>query len=80
MLSIKGIFKNGTALPLEKVDGHDNQPVIITFLTGKETGFDEEDDWNVLNQLIESCAVKTGIGDLAHQHDHYLYGAPKKDE
>ncbi len=28
---------------------------------------------------IHSAAVKTGISDLAHQHDHYLYGLDKRD-
>ncbi len=27
---------------------------------------------------IEDIAVETGISDLAEQHDHYLYGVPKK--
>lgn len=27
---------------------------------------------------LESVAVATGISDLASQHDHYLYGVPKK--
>jgi hypothetical protein len=28
--------------------------------------------------LILECQVDTGIPDLASQHDHYLYGTPKK--
>lgn len=28
---------------------------------------------------LASLAVKTGIKDLATNHDHYLYGMPKKD-
>jgi hypothetical protein len=26
-----------------------------------------------------AAAVRTGIPDLAHQHDHYLYGLDKRD-
>jgi hypothetical protein len=26
-----------------------------------------------------TAAVRTGISDLAHQHDHYLYGLDKRD-
>jgi hypothetical protein len=26
-----------------------------------------------------ATAVRTGIPDLAHQHDHYLYGLDKRD-
>ena len=80
MLSVKGIFRKGTAFPTEKVDGRENQQVIITFLKDDETGVDEEGDWDDLIQLVEASIVETGIEDLAHQHDHYLYGAPKKDE
>jgi hypothetical protein len=28
---------------------------------------------------IHAMAVRTGIPDLAHQHDHYLYGTEKQD-
>ena len=35
--------------------------------------------WDALTALIEECQVDTGITDLAHQHDHYLYGTPKRE-
>jgi hypothetical protein len=28
---------------------------------------------------VHSAAVRTGIPDLAHQHDHYLYGLDRRD-
>jgi hypothetical protein len=28
---------------------------------------------------LDNFAIDTGIPDLAAQHDHYLYGFPKKD-
>jgi hypothetical protein len=40
---------------------------------------EDESAWDALEQLLEVCAVETGITDLAHQHDHYLYGKPKKE-
>jgi hypothetical protein len=27
---------------------------------------------------VDKIAIETGIPDLASQHDHYLYGVPKK--
>ena len=39
-----------------------------------------DEDWDSMMQLIEECQMNTGIGDLAHQHDHYLYGKPKRSE
>lgn len=36
----------------------------------------EDDPWDCLN--IDEIAVDTGIKDFAENHDHYLYGIPKK--
>jgi len=82
MLSVKGTFQDGVAYPAEPIAERNGQVVIITFL--------EEDNlptqpttnkaaWDALQQLVEDCAVETGISDLAHQHDHYLYGQPKQE-
>lgn len=79
MLSVKGIFKDGKAQPVKYIEGRENQPVIITFLVDEKIK-DDEDDWDNLIQLIKDCTMDTGIEDLAHQHDHYLYGTSKKDE
>ena len=90
MLSVRGIFKDGKIQPMEDIEGRDNQPVIITFLEdedikSREAGFhqteaNDEDDWDNLIQLVKDCAVSTGIEDLAHQHNHYLYGTTKRNE
>ena len=39
----------------------------------------DETGWEALQQLVRACEVNTGISDLAHQHDHYLYGTPKRE-
>jgi hypothetical protein len=81
MLSVKGTFRDGVAQPSEVVEAREGQPVIITFLDEKlvETSPALEDEvWDALTQLVAECAVDTGITDLAHQHDHYLYGKSKK--
>lgn len=80
MLSVKGIFRKGAAFPEETIEGRENQPVIITFLREEDDEAAKEDDWDELIQLLEDCSVDTGIEDLAHQHNHYLYGTPKRDE
>ena len=89
MLAVKGIFQNGIARPTEPVNGREGQPVIITFLEESD-GAGETDatpsleeievGWEALMKLVEECQVDTDIPDLAHQHDHYLYGTPKKKE
>lgn len=80
MLSVRGTFQNGVAQPVEPIEGCDGQPVIITFLDEGGASPSPVDDsaWDALAQLVEDCAVETGVADLAHQHDHYLYGKPKK--
>ena len=86
MLSVKGEFQNGVATPVATVDGREGQAVIITFLEdvavrqngGEHRG--EEDGWEALLKLIQDCQIATGIGDLAHEHDHYIHGTPKKND
>lgn len=81
MISVKGKFKNGVALPLEPVkDFQEGKSVIITFLDEetKEVSAEKKNGALSLEDLIAECAVDTGISDLAEQHDHYLYGKSKK--
>jgi len=84
MVSIKGVFQNGVAKPIDVVEGRDGQYVIITFLEEKEApqklAPEQDNEWDVLLKLIEECSMNTGVGDLAHQHDHYLYGTTKREE
>ena len=35
-----------------------------------------DDPWDDLN--IDEISVDTGIEDFAENHDHYLYGTPKR--
>lgn len=49
----------------------------ISYELKKELNENEENDpWDSLN--IDEIAVDTGIEDFAENHDHYLYGIPKK--
>ena len=82
MLSVKGTFQNGVVHPNEPIEGHEGQSVIIVFVEENRTpepATPEDSDWDKLRQLIKNCAVDTDINDLAHQHDHYLYGMPKRE-
>lgn len=81
MLSVNGTFQDGVAQPDVPVEGHNGQPVLITFLQeddGSKSSFTDDSAWDTLEQLVEKCGVETGITDLAYQHDHYLYGKPKQ--
>jgi hypothetical protein len=78
MRSVKGKFQNGVATPTEPIEGHEGESVLITFLGEDRTTLSPADDsgWQALAQLIENCALETGISDLAGQHDHDLYSQP----
>ena len=81
MLSVKGKFQNGIAQTDVPVEGRNGQSVMITFLeedNASQSSFTDDSGWDALEQLLENCVVETGITDLAHQHDHYLYGKPKQ--
>ena len=89
MLAVKGIFQNGIAQPDESVEGREGQPVIITFLEESDettqTNWNPSPEelevgWDALIKLLKENAIDTGIPDLAHQHDHYLYGTPKRKD
>jgi hypothetical protein len=82
MSSVKGTFENGVARPLEPVGKErEGQEVVITFVdeapTGDTTAFGA--GWETLAALLDDCAVEVDATDLAHEHDHYLYGKPKQN-
>ncbi|NJO06559.1 MAG: hypothetical protein HC876_14110 [Chloroflexaceae bacterium] len=39
-----------------------------------------EQEWSAWLQLVDQYGVATGIADLAHQHGHYVHGAPRKED
>ena len=67
--------------PLEAIEAREGQQVIITFV--EQENFSEassdEISWDEMLDFIDSCAVDTGMEDLAHQHDHYIHGKPKRE-
>lgn len=82
MISVKGTIKNGMALPLEPVKATDEgRSVMITFIdddSKSPSPVKTSGNSKTLEELIKECEVDTGITDLASQHDHYLYGTPKR--
>jgi hypothetical protein len=81
MMSIRGTFRDGCAQPEEAAEGRDGQPVIISFLEEAEaapSATEEDAAWDEFLRVLDESEVDTGIPDLAHQHEHYLYGTPKQ--
>lgn len=75
-LSVRGTYRNGTVELAETIDKPDGQAVIVTFLE-QVPAIAESDAWTELDDILNECQISTGINDLAHQHDHYIHGAPK---
>lgn len=81
IMSVKGRFKDGIVELLEPVAEREEQEVIVTFPDDEKAAPPvQETDYDALTKLIEECQMDTGITDLAHEHDHYLYGTPKRGD
>lgn len=80
MLSVKGQYKDGIIAPTEPISQQEEGDVIITFLASSEDAPRiRETNYDALTKLIDDCQMDTGISDLAHQHDHYIHGTPKRE-
>jgi predicted DNA-binding antitoxin AbrB/MazE fold protein len=79
--NIKAIYENGVLRLKEALPIPEGSQVDVT-VTLEEDSEDspkvEDPSWDAFTQLLTECAIDTGIADLAQQHDHYLYGVPKK--
>ncbi len=80
MLSVEGTFQNGAVQLSQPVARQNGQKVLIVFLQEENEPLVADSAWNDFAQLLEDCQMSTEIRDLAHQHDHYLHGAPKRKD
>ena len=80
MLSVEGIFHNGVVQLNQPVAGRDGQKVLIVFLQEENESLIADSSGGDFAQLLKECQVNTGMRDLAHQHDHYLHGTPKRED
>ena len=64
-------------VPDEPLDLPPNQPLVVRIESISRAGLADESalTWIAGN----SCDSPQLPSDLSHQHDHYLYGVPKKD-
>jgi hypothetical protein len=80
MLEVKGKVHNGAVLPLEPIsDFYEGKEVIIT-LAEDEQESENQKGWKRLMTVIEENQIDADITDLAHNHDHYLYGTAKRED
>ena len=86
MITVRGKIENGKVLALEPIDDEfEGREVQITLAdengsNGSANEDEIENGWQHLMDTIKRNRISTGIGDLAHQHDHYLYGTPKRED
>lgn len=79
MLEIKGKVHNGAVFPLEPIgDSYEGKEVIITL--AEESESENRKGWERLMAVIEENQIDADITDLAHNHDHYLYGTAKRED
>lgn len=71
--TVRAIYKDGVFVPTQrpKLKLKEGQAVDLFIKELPDVENDPAFD-------IASLAVETGIPDLATEHDHYLYGAPKR--
>ncbi len=84
--AIRGVYDGEVVRLLEPIKVRKGTDVVVTFPEGRKrakgaterkgrsTAELEKDPLFHISRL----AVETGVRDLAAQHDHYLYGTPKR--
>jgi len=72
--TIQAVFDGQVLKPSSAVDLDPGTTYVISI---EETKAVKKDAWAVLDSLVGSVEAPT---DWAKEHDHYLYGTPKRDE
>jgi hypothetical protein len=75
-IAINAHYDGKVIVPDEPLDLPPNQPLVVRIESIGDTLPEE----SALTWIAEnSCESPQLPSDLSHQHDHYLYGVPKKD-
>jgi hypothetical protein len=74
MIKLKAHFDGKTFVPDEPVDVPENQPLVIHIETPDTADGLSSGEW-LAAHAVDDPSLPT---DGARQHDHYLYGTPKK--
>ena len=74
MKNIKAIYDGKQVKLLEPVDLPVNTPLEVIVRKKQSGKRRTQDPWDSLGDN----AIDLGVSDLAEQHDHYLYGVPKR--
>jgi hypothetical protein len=78
MIAINAYYDGRVIVPDEPVDRPPNQALIVR-IEAKNVD-DPPARESALAWLVANASDRTDVpSDLSHQHDHYLYGTPKRD-
>jgi hypothetical protein len=81
MIALKAHFDGRVIVPDEPVDLPRGQRLIVQLQTDGPRTSNGEETRSVFEWLAENAVDDPSIPvDLSFQHDHYLYGTPKKPE
>ncbi|MGA7978962.1 MAG: antitoxin family protein [Chromatiaceae bacterium] len=81
---LKAVYEDGVFRPLEPVRLREHQEVTLVLEAAESEGgaAEEKPIWEVAADLVRDIpedALSSLPPDGATQHDHYLYGTPKRD-
>jgi hypothetical protein len=77
MVAIRGRFDGKVFIPDEPVDVPRDRPLILHVEVSSEPGKNGQGDlWDTLEQLTGTVDAPP---DWSNEHDHYLYGTPKRN-
>ena len=77
---VQAVFDGKVFYPEEPVELEINEHYVLNIEPVKKENLNENDNIELDATFdLASLAVKTGIVDLATEHDHYLYGTLKRE-
>jgi len=71
------VFDGAVFRPAAPVDLEPNTSYVITIVSQSPPSCKVEDAWDVLDQMTGTV---DGPDDWSAEHDHYLYGTPKRQD
>ena len=74
---IKAVYEDGVFKPTEPVELEEHTEVEVPVAAGALPS-DDPTGWKAIEALIGISNDAGTPADIAENHDHYLYGAPKK--